>query len=147
MASIIVLKISNTAQLDLAYQIRREVFVDEQKVPEEEEIDEFETVSTHFLAYLDDEPAGAARWRFTEKGVKLERFAVRQKHRGKGIGSALVSAVLANIEQHQNTLGKPCYLHAQLDAVPLYAKFGFQKVGDIFEECDIKHYKMTQSNE
>lgn len=144
MASIRVIKISEPSQLDLAYQIRREVFVEEQKVPEAEEIDEFEKDSFHFLAFLDSEPAGAARWRFTDKGVKLERFAVKKELRGKWIGSYLVSAVLKDIEQHQNTPGKQVYLHAQLNAVPLYLKFGFQKEGDIFEECDIKHYKMKK---
>jgi predicted GNAT family N-acyltransferase len=142
MASINVTKIAEQAQLELAYQIRREVFVEEQKVAEEEEIDEFENESIHFLAYMNDVPAGAARWRFTDKGVKLERFAVKKIFRGKGIGSALVNAVLSDIRHHKEASGKLYYLHSQLDAVPLYLKFGFQKQGDIFEECNIKHYKM-----
>ncbi|MDQ3394686.1 MAG: GNAT family N-acetyltransferase [Bacteroidota bacterium] len=137
-------KVSDTSQLEMAFQIRREVFVDEQKVPLEEEIDEYEDESTHFLCLFSAQPAGAARWRFTEKGIKLERFAVKKHYRGKGVGSALVSAVLKDIGNHPGAPGKMYYLHSQLDAVPLYAKFGFQKIGDMFEECNIKHYKMVK---
>lgn len=142
MNSIKVVKVKETSQLDLAYQVRREVFVTEQNVPEEEEIDEFENISTHFLAYVDSVPAGAARWRFTDKGIKLERFAVRKNYRRLGVGSALVLAVLKDINEHQDVSDILLYLHAQLDAIPLYAKHGFVKVGEMFEECDIKHFKM-----
>ena len=142
MESVKVIKVKETSQRDLAFQIRREVFVDEQKVPEEEEIDEFEDICSHFLAYVDSNPAGAARWRITENGIKLERFAVKKRYRGSGVGSALVSAVLKDINDHKEITDKKLYLHAQLDAIPLYAKYGFVKVGEMFEECEIKHFKM-----
>jgi predicted GNAT family N-acyltransferase len=72
----------------------------------------------------------------------MERFAVIKAARGQGVGQALVAAVLADIAQHPEGKGKKRYLHAQIHAMPLYAKFGFQAVGDQFEECDILHYKM-----
>ena len=135
-------------QQDLAKQasaIRQKVFVDEQQVDPSEEYDEFEDSSRHFLARLEDFPVGTARWRFTPNGVKLERFAVLKEHRGQGVGQALVAAVLADIEANPNAIGKTKYLHAQLHAMPLYAKFGFQQVGEMFEECAILHFKMTRS--
>jgi predicted GNAT family N-acyltransferase len=58
------------------------------------------------------------------------------------VGQALVAAVLADIANDPGTAGKQKYLHAQLTAVPLYSKFGFEKEGDIFDECNILHYKM-----
>jgi predicted GNAT family N-acyltransferase len=128
-----------------ALRIRELVFVEEQRVPAEEEYDEFETTSRHFLATVDGQPAGTARWRLTDKGVKLERFAVLAPYRGTGVGSALVRAVLDDIRASEETNGKLLYMHAQLTAMPLYAKFGFQPVGEMFEECDIKHYKMQLS--
>ncbi len=135
-------KVLNKEQLDKVFQIREEVFVIEQEVDPAEEYDEFENTSTHFLAMLNGYFAGTARWRFTDKGVKLERFAVIKSMRGKGVGQALVKAVLDDIADHPKSKGKKCYMHAQLDAVPLYAKFGFEQVGEMFEECGILHYKM-----
>ena len=140
--SLLVNKITAEEDLKSAFKIRKEVFVIEQEVDPADEYDEFEETSTHFLALLDGRPVGTARWRFTQKGMKLERFAVLKEARGKGVGKALVAAVLSDISSDSNTFGKLKYLHAQLTAVPLYLKFGFEKEGDIFEECNILHYKM-----
>lgn len=142
--SIDVRKVHKPHALEEAKKIRYEVFVIGQNVPPEEEIDEFEDESFHFLAFLNDTPAGAARWRFTEKGIKLERFAVLEKFRSNGIGSALVGEVLKDIANHPKSVGKVLYLHAQLSAMGLYNKFGFKQVGELFQECEIDHYKMTK---
>ena len=131
-------KVSEPAELEKVFAIRRKVFVDEQNCPPELEY-ENEDVSTHFLATVDDEPAGAARWRKTDKGYKLERFAVLSKFRG-GVGSELVKTVLADLPVDAGYI----YLHAQTPAVTLYEKFGFAKVGPEFEEAGIKHYKMVK---
>jgi predicted GNAT family N-acyltransferase len=138
-----VIKISDPDSLSQAFEIREKVFVEEQKVPKEEEIDEYEDQSHHFLATLNGMPCGAARWRITSNGIKLERFAVLQEFRNKGVGSALVKAVLKDINDQPNSSEKIKYLHSQLGAVPLYQKFGFTKKGVIFEECAIQHYKMV----
>jgi predicted GNAT family N-acyltransferase len=138
-------KITTKEQLDAAFYIREQVFVVEQEVAAEEEYDEFEDSSLHFLASLDGKSVGTARWRFTANGVKMERFAVLEEARGQGVGQALVAAVLADIEAMPEATGKTKYLHAQLHAMPLYAKFGFQQVGEQFEECAILHYKMQLS--
>ncbi|MBW3469877.1 GNAT family N-acetyltransferase [Arthrospiribacter ruber] len=138
----VVTKVLNKEDLETIFKIREEVFVIEQEVAPEEEYDEFEDTSIHFLARVDGNPSGTARWRFTEKGIKLERFAVLKKERGKGVGQALVKSVLEDIALHPEAKGKKLYLHAQLTAIPLYAKFGFKQVGDMFEECNILHYKM-----
>jgi predicted GNAT family N-acyltransferase len=140
--SLHVTKITQDEELKSAFNVREKVFVVEQEVDPAEEYDEFEASSTHFLAWLHDQPVGTARWRFTSNGVKLERFAVLKEARGKGVGQALVAAVLADIASDPETAGKQKYLHAQLTAVPLYSKFGFKKEGDIFDECNILHYKM-----
>ena len=140
--SLQVKKITVEEQLKSAFWIREQVFVLEQKVDPKAEYDEFESSSQHFIACIDDQPVGAARWRITASGVKLERFAVLKEFRGKGVGQALVVAVLKDIRENKETEGKKKYLHSQLAAVPLYLKFGFEKVGDIFDECNIMHYKM-----
>jgi predicted GNAT family N-acyltransferase len=132
--------ITNEADLKAAYALRKEVFVVEQQVSLADEFDEFEEVSHHFIAKQGDATVGAARWRVTDHGVKLERFAVGMSYRGQGVGKALVQAVLDHIYQVR-TEGK-LYLHAQLEAIPLYAYFGFEIVGEQFAECGIEHRTM-----
>jgi predicted GNAT family N-acyltransferase len=133
-------KIKNEEEQKTVWAIRHEVFVIGQNCPEELEW-EHEEESTHYLALLDGEPMGTARWRETEKGIKLERFAVLAVARNKGIGSALVQA----LTQELGTTGKLLYLHAQLEAAPLYAKFGFKPKGENFWEAGIEHVKMEKA--
>jgi predicted GNAT family N-acyltransferase len=130
--------VTATNELKKAFAIRHEVFVDGQNCPADLE-SEFNEVAHHFLATADGEPAAACRWRQTDKGYKLERFAVLEKFRGKGIGQELVKAVLASLPNDADYI----YLHAQLDAVGLYQKFNFEKTGPEFEEAGIRHYKMV----
>src|SRR5262245_10062346 len=97
-AGLSIRKIQSEKELEDAFAIRKKVFVEEQKVPERDELDEYESSSTHFLAELNGEPCGTARWRHTSEGkIKLERFAVLGEFRGKGIGQAIVRAVLADV--------------------------------------------------
>lgn len=131
-------QVSKTDDLEKVFAIRRQVFVIEQNCPPELEW-EFEDESTHFLATVNDVPAGAARWRKTDKGYKLERFAVLEEFRGLGIGRELVEAVLAGLPADANYI----YLHAQTQAMGLYQKSGFEPTGPEFEEAGIKHYKMV----
>ena len=132
-------KVTAPADLEQVFAIRREVFVGEQNCPPELEW-EFEDESNHFLATVDGEPAGACRWRKTDKGYKLERFAVLAKFRGKGVGQELVKAVLADLPKDAAYV----YMHAQIQAVSLYEKFNFVKIGDEFEEAGIRHFKMVK---
>ena len=131
-------KVTDPEELKKVFAIRREVFVGEQNCPPELEW-EHEEESVHFLAKVNVEPAGAARWRKTANGYKLERFAVLKKFRGDGVGQALVKAVLADLPKDAGYV----YLHSQIQAVSLYEKFLFEKFGEEFEEAGIRHYKMV----
>lgn len=136
---VLVKRATDPSDLENVFAIRREVFVGEQNCPPELEW-EHEEESNHFLATVDGVPAGASRWRKTDKGYKLERFAVLKKFRGKGVGQALVQAVLNDLPNEADYI----YLHAQVDAVTLYERFGFVKTGPEFEEAGIRHYKMIK---
>ena len=125
-------------------EIRYTVFVREQNVDEAEEYDQYESGCPHFLAFANGTPAGTARWRKTEKGFKLERFAVLEPFRKYGVGSALAKTVLAEILTIAN--GKPIYLHAQVQAIPFYQKLGFEPFGDEFIEAEIVHMAMKLTN-
>ncbi len=136
-----VIKISNQIDLEQAWAIRTEVFVVGQNCPPELEW-EYEEESTHFLAFLNEKPVGTARWRQTEKGIKLERFAVLEEARNQGVASALLTHLLNEELVGSN---QTLYLHAQLTAAPLYAKFGFEPKGENFWEADIEHVKMVKA--
>lgn len=135
--SITVKKVLEKTELEQVWTIRYEVFVIGQNCPEELEW-EYEEESVHFMASLHHEPCGTARWRKTDKGYKLERFAVLEKCRGNGVASALIKAVIADLPSDANYV----YLHAQLEAAGLYEKHGFKREGDHFWEAGIEHVKM-----
>jgi predicted GNAT family N-acyltransferase len=134
-----VIKVRTQEELESAFAVRRKVFVEEQGVSPELELDK-EEESVHFLALSDNQPCGAARYRKTANGYKLERFAVLKEFRGKRVGQALVAAVLDDIPDQADII----YLNAQVDAVGLYAKFGFAVEGEQFEEAGIQHFKMVK---
>ncbi|MEM6524643.1 MAG: GNAT family N-acetyltransferase [Bacteroidota bacterium] len=137
-----VVHVQDEAELKLAFDIREKVYIIEQQIDREDEFDEFDSTSDHFLAYLDDEPTGTCRYRLTKGGIKLERFATLKEYRGKGVASALMERMLDHIEKYD--LKQTLYLNAQITAMPLYAKFGFQPEGFVFLECDIEHQKMVR---
>tara|TARA_R110001599_G_scaffold353639_1_gene594486 strand:- start:1391 stop:1825 length:435 start_codon:yes stop_codon:yes gene_type:complete len=138
-------KVENQEELNQAFAIREKVFIEEQLCDREEEFDEFDAEATHFIAYYQGEPAGTSRYRTTKKGVKLERFAVYEEYRGKGVGKRLVQIVLADVENNVAKPGTLIYLHAQLTAMPLYTKYGFKKVGEKFVEATIEHFEMQKT--
>ena len=131
-------KITNPEDLRTAFAIRRQVFVVGQNVSAEAEEDGNEE-ATHFLAKVNDLPAGTARWRKTKDGYKLERFAVLNAYRGSGVGGALVQALVSDLPKGSRT-----YLHAQLRAAKFYEKNGFSQFGETFVEENIEHIKMEQ---
>ena len=137
--------------LDAAFSIRRTVFIEGQNVPEEDDFDGLDEIATHILAISEEDKAvGTARFRVTEKHkdstpkkIKLERFAVLEEYRGHKIGQKMVEFALQKIkEKEEYKTVEKIYLHAQLAAVSLYERCGFEKEGDIFEESGIMHYKM-----
>jgi len=120
-----------------ANEIRKKVFVEEQGVDPALEYDH-EEESHHYLLVLGEKPLATARWRETEKGIKLERFAVLPGFRNRGIGDIILKELLHDVIP----LEKPVYLHSQLKAVPFYERNGFFKVGGQFTEAGIVHYLM-----
>lgn len=131
------IKITKTEDLEKAFAIRDKVFVQGQNVPAHLE-HEHDDIAHHFLATLNKKAVGAARWRKTDNGYKLERFAVLKEARGKGVAKAMIEAVLKDIPQDATYI----YLNAQLEAIPLYERAGFITEGAMFEEAGIQHFKM-----
>jgi predicted GNAT family N-acyltransferase len=118
-------------------EIRRKVFIEEQKVDPAIEY-EHEKEGHYYLLFLAGKPIATARWRFTEKGTKLERFAMLKDFRNRGLGSILLTAVLNDVLP----FGQEVYLHSQVLAINYYKRAGFDEQGDHFREADIEHVLM-----
>jgi predicted GNAT family N-acyltransferase len=132
---------SDTELAGQAFAIRRKVFVEEEGVDPALEYDH-EEESHNYLLLMGEKALATARWRETEKGIKLERFAVLSEFRNRGLGGIILKEVLADVVP----LGKTIYLHSQLRAVPFYERNGFVKVGEIFYEAGMGHYLMKMQN-
>ena len=136
-------RITTPEALAAAQAIRYQVFVEGQGVPVAAEGDAHDhTDAVHYLARTAaGTPCGAARWRPTAQGVKLERFAVLAPYRNQQVGAALLAAVLRDVRAAHPAA--TVYLHAQLPAVRFYERHGFGIVGEEFEEAGIRHYRMV----
>jgi predicted GNAT family N-acyltransferase len=123
--------------------VRGIVFVQEQKVPYDEEIDAHELEALHVLGELNGEPIAAARIRLLADYAKLERIAVREGHRGRGIGGQLVEFMMGVAREHGFSRFK---LHAQAHLVAFYGRHGFVVRGPMFQEAGIDHYLMDRQD-
>ncbi|KPD35973.1 MULTISPECIES: GNAT family N-acetyltransferase [Bacillus] len=129
-------------QLNDAFFVRKEVFVKEQHVPEEEEIDQFEDTSEHIVIYDGGQPVGAGRWRLKDGHGKLERICVMKSHRSLGVGAIMMQA----LEKAAAAQGAGSFiLHAQTQAVPFYEKQGYRVTsGEEFLDAGIPHLEMIK---
>lgn len=138
--------VESEEDMRLCYEIRWEVFVHEQAVPEEIEIDEYDAVARHALVFgADGQPAGTARLLVDTPGpgkCKIGRVAVRASHRGQGLASRLMRA----LEEVAAASGqREIILDAQVGVIPMYEKLGYEAYGPIFDDAGIDHRKMTKS--
>jgi predicted GNAT family N-acyltransferase len=120
------------------FALRLAVFVEEQKVPLEEERDEHDPTALHFLALAAGQPAGTARVLLKEEGrlAKVTRVAVLPGARGAGLGVALMRHIEAAVPAASFTLD------AQLHALPFYERLGYKAEGPVFMEAGIPHRRM-----
>jgi len=119
--------------------VRRRVFVEEQGIPESEEMDEADPACRHALAFAaGGELAGTGR---LAPSGKIGRIAVLPPYRRAGTGSAIV----AHLVNQATELGLPqVYLHAQADSVSFYERLGFRAEGPTFDEVGIPHRRMRR---
>lgn len=134
-------QVTTQEQLKDAFLVRRTVFVEEQQVPEEEEIDQYEDDATHVVLYDNEEPIGAARVRVLDGIGKLERICVLSSKRKNGAGKLLVEK-LEEIAQSQGI--SKLKLNSQTHAVPFYERLGYKTVSDVFMDAGIPHVTMIK---
>ncbi len=134
----------NSDEAEALKRIRFSVFVDEQKVPAELELDSTDAVALHVLAEnssgeacgtgrLFDDPDDASRG-------KIGRMAVLESCRGSGCGGAILVALMSEAVRKGY---KEVTLSAQLHAVPFYQGFGFELVGALYDDAGIPHQTMV----
>ncbi|MGY6694995.1 MAG: GNAT family N-acetyltransferase [Roseinatronobacter sp.] len=132
--------ISLTQDLATCHALRRVVFIEEQRVPEEIEIDDQDADALHVLARLDGRPVGCARLLLLEDTGKIGRVCVLQDMRGQGVGVALIRAALDVLRAQP---GVTCAkLGAQTHAIGFYEKLGFLPHGQTYLEAGIPHQDM-----
>jgi predicted GNAT family N-acyltransferase len=128
-------------QLEDAFFVRHEVFVKEQNVPPEEEIDEHESSATHFVLYDGKEPVGAGRLRILNGKGKIERICVLPAYRNKGAGKLIMKAI--EEEARRKQLSK-VVLNAQTHAIPFYERLHYKVISDEFMDAGIPHQTMEK---
>jgi predicted GNAT family N-acyltransferase len=126
---------------ELCYAIRKAVFVEEQAVPLELELDEYDDIATHFLLRDGDMPQATARLLDKHGLAKIGRVAVLKEVRGRGLGLALMQAVLAEARRRGFT---ESVLDSQTYAIPFYARVGFVAEGEEFDDAGIPHFLMRR---
>ena len=136
----IVPALSGTSTFDACMAIRLDVFVNEQNVPREEELDTLDNTAIHILALVDGLPAGTARAVEKAPGLwKIGRVAVRAMYRKRGIGTALMREIEAACP------ARDFILSAQTQVLLFYERLGYVKAGPEFMEAGIPHYLMRKT--
>ncbi|MFM7811729.1 MAG: GNAT family N-acetyltransferase [Acinetobacter junii] len=116
--------------------IRKQVFIIEQNIPEEEEWDDQDMISDHFVVYDQDQPIATAR---LLQNNSVGRVAVLKAYRGQGIGRMIMLEIIRQAHQQDR---KFLHLSSQVHAISFYEKLGFSIQGDAYDECGIPHIKM-----
>ncbi len=119
-----------------AMKIRLEVFVEEQRVPLEEEHDSHDLTAKHFGVFLEGSLVGTGRLMLHERTAAIGRVAILSEFRGLGLGSGLIRAM---IEQAKGAGVEEFVLGAQIQALCFYEKLGFRAQGPIFQDGGIPH--------
>ncbi len=132
-------RVTSDAELARAYAIRIRVFVKEQGVPRDIELDDDDPRAIHFLAMAGDRAVGTARVVLHHGAAKIGRMAVLKSYRRRGVGAKLLSRALTVARRLK---ARRIYLHAQVAVSAFYQRMNFRAVGAIFDEAGIPHRKM-----
>ncbi len=120
--------------------LRREVFIVEQGISEDEEIDDLDGVATHVLATADGDHVGTARLLISDKTGKIGRICVSKSQRGTGLGAAIVEYCIEHLKARGDL--DRIALGAQEYAIGFYEKLGFRVCGPTYDDAGIPHKDM-----
>jgi predicted GNAT family N-acyltransferase len=137
-------RITEDNDLKKAFQIRQEVFVEEQGVPLEDEFDEFDKLNAlceHILVYYNEQPVGTGRLRVVDGVGKLERICILEPYRKFGLGKIIINTLEEIAKEKGISRVK---LHGQTQAEGFYKKLGYHTSSDVFMEDGIPHLLMVK---
>ncbi|MFS0763563.1 GNAT family N-acetyltransferase [Peribacillus phoenicis] len=137
-------RITTESDLKVAFQIRKEVFVEEQGFPLESEFDEYDTLnalSEHILVYYNEKPVGTGRLRVVDGLGKLERICILEPYRKFGLGKIIIKTLEEIAKKKEISQVK---LHGQTQAEGFYKKLGYQTSSDVFMEDGGPHLLMIK---
>ena len=120
--------------------LRRTVFIEEQNVPENEEVDGDDPDCDHILLTVSDIPVGAARLKYYNDFVKVQRVCVLKNYRGQGIGSKIINFIIRHVEK--NDIRSSVRLGSQIHALEFYKRLGFIEFGEEYLDAGILHKDM-----
>jgi predicted GNAT family N-acyltransferase len=136
-------KLDGKRDLSEVRELRRKIFIEEQKVPEGIEWDGLDSFYTHYLIKEGGKPIGTARAKTNPMGDgKLGRLCLLPEARNKKLGRVLLDFIIADLKKNDKNL-KNIKISAQTSVVPFYEKAGFTKFGDEYMEADMPHYAMS----
>ena len=142
MSNITVKLVETEEDMEAAVSIRFRVFVDEQSVPAEIELDEHDAVATHAIAIEGGQAVGTGRTYFEDGEARIGRMAVDLSHRRRGVGGV----ILRFLEEEAKSQGATeIVLHAQDYVKAFYAAHGYTEHGDPFMEAGLLHIEMRKS--
>ena len=136
------MKIETTTDLAACHALRRAVFIDEQGVPEADELDDQDDGAIHLLAWQDGQPVGSARILVQGDTGKIGRVCVLAPMRGTGLGAALIGAAL-DVLRDQPGVAR-AKLGSQTHAIGFYEKLGFTAHGPVYDDAGIPHRDMIR---
>lgn len=139
MLRIRVRQVAREKDLRDAFAIRMRVFVQEQGVPADIELDKDDERATHLLACAGERAVGTARIVFHRGNAKIGRMAVLKSYRKRGVGKRLLKRAVTIAKRSEP---KIIYLNAQVPVIGFYEKMGFTCRGPVFDEAGIPHRKM-----
>ena len=132
--------VTNDEELRGAFEVREQVFIQEQSVPEDLEYDGYDDEALHMVVKDDNRVIGTARVRFPATNqAKIERIAILKPFRRRGIGSNVISFLKEELRSKQI---EHVVLHAQCVVTAFYKSCGFEETGLPFWDAGIKHIEM-----
>ena len=137
------LDVGLTDDLATCHALRRIVFIEEQNVPEAEEVDGRDSEALHLLARVDGQAVGCARILVAGDTGKIGRVCVLRDWRGQGIGIALINASLEALRSLDGVTHAK--LGAQIHAIGFYENLGFVAEGREFLDAGIVHRNMVRA--
>lgn len=132
--------IAPTRDIAACRALRRAVFIEEQGVPEADEVDDLDDQAIHLLATDDGTPVGSARLLVLGQTGKVGRVCVLAPVRGTGLGAALMRTAVDEFRKIPGVT--KVKLGAQTHAIPFYERLGFTATGPEYLDADIPHRDM-----